>query len=159
MVNKLGLEKGSYYAVENPKGQKTYRFVCLGDELTTIYFQPKTKSRKRTRTRFFVETTRVYSSHGWDGQPEEGCYYDIYPHFWLVKVGDYYEPVLDPSGGFYIVPSQDYLVVVDDGTEVRRQSEKYNRSFGIFPLFTEGMEGCRETSKEPSLRRTLTKIA
>lgn len=155
-ANKLGLEKGSYYAVEEGKVGKTYRFVSLGDELTTIYFQP---SKKTKRSRFFIETTRVYSTHGWDGQPAEG-YYDIYPHFWLEKDGEgYYNPVLDQSGGFYVVPSQDYLVVVDDGTEVRRQSEKYDRSFGMMPLFTEGMEGCREESKEPSLRRTLTKIA
>jgi len=156
MVNKLGLEKGSYYGVEDGKGRKTYRFIALEDQQTTIYFQP-TKSRKRTR--FFVPTTRVYASHGWDGQPTEGSY-DIYPHFWLEKDGEgYYQPVLDPNGGFYVVPSQDYLVVVPDGTEVRRQSEKYNRSFGIFPLFTEGMEWCRETNKDQTLQPTLTKLA
>lgn len=156
MVNKLGLEKGSYYGVEDGKGRKTYRFICLGDERTTIYFQP---TKKRKRTRFFINTTRVYATHGWDGQPEEG-YYDIYPHFWLEKDGEgYYNPVLDPSGGFYVVPSQDYLVVLTDGTEVRQQSEEHKRSFCLFPLFTEGMEWQRETSKEQFLRPTLTKLA
>ena len=164
--NNFGLEKGSLYQVEDEDGQTTYKFLVLGDQRAEVFFAPyddididlDPEDRYYTGEPevFELPITKVYSSHAWDGRAHTANF-DIYPHFYLEKDGEgYWDPVLDPKGGFHIIPSADHYFI--KGSELRQWSEEDNRSYYSTFVFIEGIAE-NPGFKTATLQRTITKVS
>jgi hypothetical protein len=169
--NNFGFERGSYYQVENKDGQTTFKFLVLGDQRAEVVFAPSDELALAMQAAlgydpvepyytgelegFELPITKVYSSHAWDGRPHSANF-DIYPHFYLEKDGEgYWDPVLDPKGGFHIIPSSNFYFI--DGSECRQCSEEDTRSYYGFHVFIEGLS--EKPMYKTTLHQTITKVS